>query len=252
MDMFTILLIVIALMFIALVVTIAVILISAPVSIPYLKASMSKDKYALLMVHNNGVISLNPAKFANSRAILSNGLAKFIKQGLKGSYSIGNIRCDLVHSEVAYMIEDQTLGVFDELKRAGIDNYRDLITRANQATLIRMGLLNQKEFTANQIEQIKLSREFMLNNTKLITPIIRELNVQDMMQNCTLSPQRLAADTEETTALIAKQYRGLAQGKKFLEGSSGGGLPINGKTIIIIAIVLIICGIGATFLMNKK
>lgn len=251
MDMFTILLCVIALLFLGLVVTLAALLISAPVSIPYLKASLSKDKYALLMVHNNGVISLTPAKFANSRAILSNGLAKFIKQGLKGSYSIGNIRCDLVHSEVAYMIEDQTLGVFDELKRAGIDNYRDLITRANQATLIRMGLLNQKEFTPNQIEEIKLSREFMLNNTKLITPIIRELNVQDMMQNCTLSPQRLAADTEETTALIAKQYRGLTQGKKYSEGSSGG-LPINGKTIIIIAIVLIICGIGATFLMNQK
>lgn len=248
MDMFTILLSAIALLFIGLVICIAFILMTAPVSIPYFKASFSKDKYALLMVHNNGVISLIPAKFANSRAILSNGLAKFIKQGLRGSYTLGNIRCDLVHSEVAYMVEDQTLGIFDELERAGIKNYRDLITRANQAILIKKGLLQQQEFTQKQLNDIKFARDFVLENTKLLAPIVRELDMQIMMQNCTLSPQRLAADSEETTALIAKQYKNLTQGKKSLADNSS---PVNMKTIVIIGVVLVICGIGATFLMNR-
>lgn len=249
MDMFTILLSAIALLFIGLIVCVAFILMTAPVSIPYFKASFSKDKYALLMVHNNGMISLCPAKFANSRAILSNGLAKFIKQGLKGSYTLGNIRCDLVHSEVAFMVEDQTLGVFDELERAGIKNYRDLITRANQAVLIRRGLLQKQEFSKKELDDIKLARDFIIENSKLLTPVIRELDMQIMMQNCTLSPQRLAADSEETTALIAKQYKLMTTGKKALGGSSS---PINMKTIMIIGIVLVICGLGATFLMGNK
>lgn len=248
MDMMTTMLAIIAVLFLFLVVCIAIIVISAPVCIPYFKSAISKNKYALFMVHDNGAITIEPAKFANSRAILSNGLAGYIKQGLKGSYTVGNIRCDLVHSEVAPMIEDSTLGVFDELKRAGINDIHDLITRANQATLISMGILNQKEFSKKQLEQIKLSRDYMLANTKLLTPAIRELNVHDMMANCEISPQRIAADSEEQIALVAKQYTTMLLGKKEDEGKSGGSL--NPKTVMIIGVVILFVAMGAVFLMN--
>lgn len=224
-------------------VLVAYIIMTMPVGVEYFKAAFSKDKYALMIVDKNGVFRLRAAKFRNGRATLSQGMAKFLKMGLKGSYSLGSIRVDLVHSNVAPMIEDSTLGIFAELKKAGIDDIQELTKRCNQAALLQAKLINPDMLTSKDKEQILYVSNFIKNNITLVSPLVYELKVHDMLENCFIDPVQLAAETEESVAIIASQYNKLL-GKK---SPKEGGMDI--KVMIIIGIVVIGLALGATFFM---
>lgn len=236
-------LMIIALLGIVIFACICYIVVTLPVSKPYFSASFSKHKYALLTINKNGVLTIQPAKFKNGRAALSKATAKFIKTGLNGSYSIGNIRCDLVHNDVGAIIEDSTLGIFKELEKCGIRDIGELTQRANQAAMIKLGLLDKKEFSQYDIDRINTLSTYTMENLQLLAPAVRMLNVNDMLKNCKLDSQSLSADNEEAIALIARQYRTLLTGKKENEG----GLDM--KTVIIGGVVLIAVALGAAFFL---
>lgn len=238
---------VIAILFVVIVALSLFIIVTFPVSKPYFLAVLSKSKYALLQISKNGTISIEPAQFRNSRAVVSNGLAKFIKQGLHGSYTLGTIRCDLVHSEVAPMIEDSTLGVFEQLESVGISDIQDLLTRVNRSIMLKLGLINREELTPAELENVKLARQYYLNNVTLLAPAVRELRVHDMIKNCVVSPASISADLEESTALVAKQYRAMVQGKK--EAGLKGG-EINIKLIAVIGVLVVLAGLALCFFMQ--
>lgn len=236
-------LLIIALLGMGIFACVAYIIVTLPVSQPYFSASFSKHKYALLTINKNGVLTIQPAKFKNGRAALSKSTAKFIKTGLNGSYSLGNIRCDLVHNDVGAIIEDSTLGVFAELEKCGIKDIAELTQRANQAVLINLGLLNKKEFTQSELDRINTLANYTLDNLQLLSPAVRKLNVNDMLKNCKFDSQILSADNEESIALIARQYRTLLTGKKETEDG------MNIKTIVIIGVVIIAVALGAAFFL---
>lgn len=222
---------------------VAYIIMTLPVGAEYFKAAISKDKYALFIVDKNGVFHIKAAKFRNGRATLSQGMAKFLKMGLKGSYSLGSIRIDLVHSNVAPMIEDSTLGVFNQLKEVGIDNIQELTKRCNQAALMEAKLINPEILSDREKERILYVSDYIKKHITLLSPVVYELNVYEMVNNCSIDPIVLAAETEEDTAIIASQYNKLL-GKK----SPKDGAP-NMKMLIIIGIIIIGLALGATFFM---
>ena len=232
-----------ALFILIIAVLVAYILMTLPVGLEYFKAAFSKDKYALMVVDKNGVFRLKAAKFRNGRATLSPGMAKFLKMGLKGSYSLGSIRVDLVHSNVAPMIEDSTLGVFAELKKAGIEDIQELTKRCNQAALKEAKLINPETLSAKEKERILYVSDFIKNNITLVSPLVYELNVHDMIKNCSIDPIQLAAETEESVAIIASQYNKMLGKKPIKEGG------MDMKLMIIIGIVVIGLALGATFFM---
>jgi hypothetical protein len=232
-----------ALFILIIAVLIAYVVLTLPVGMEYFKAALSKDKYALLIVDKNGVFRIRSAKFRNGSATLSQGMAKFLKTGLHGSLSLGSIRCDLVHSSVAPMIEDSTLGVFKELKKAGIEDIQELTARCNQAALIKDHIINPKTLSSQEKERIAYVSNYVKTHITLLSPVIYELNTHDMIKNCSIDPVVLAADTEESTALIASQYSKM-MGKKSPKDNGP-----DGKIILIIGVVIIACALGVAFFM---
>lgn len=219
------------------------VLMTAPIALEYFKAVLSKDKYGLFIIDKNGVFRFKAAKFRNGRATLPHGLSKYLKMGLHGSYSFGSIRCDLVHSSIAPMIEDSTLGVFQELEKIGIKDIGELTAVCNKAALLNANILNPATLTSHEREKIEYISNYYMNNIQLFAPAVRELDVHSMLKNCVIDPTVLSADTEESTAIIAAQYSKL-MGKKTL---SEGGMDM--KMIVIIGIVVICGAMAAAFFL---
>ena len=222
---------------------VAYVILTAPMGLEYFKAAISKDKYSLFILDKNGVFRFRTARFRNGGAVLPKGIAKYIKNGLHGSYSFGSIRCDVIHSSIAPMIEDTTLGVFEELKKIGIEDIDELTMLYNKATLLKYNVINPKTLTPAEKERIEYVSKYVMENTKLLAPAVRELKIHDMLKNCTVDPNILAADTEEQTALIAAQYAKLIGKRKTPDGSPNTGM------IMVIGIIIVVIGLAAAFFM---
>jgi len=214
-----------------------------PVAWEYFKAVLSKDKYGLFIIDKNGVFKFKAAKFRNGKASLPNSMSKYLKMGLHGSYSLGSIRCDLVHSSVAPMIEDSTLAIFQELEKVGIKDIGELTAACNRVALERCNILNPATLTALEREKVEYIANYAMNNLTLLGPAVVELKGHDMLKNCVIDPTVISAATEETTAMVASQYSKLMGVKK--PGESG----LDPKMLMIIGIVIIGGALAAAFFM---
>jgi hypothetical protein len=217
------------------------IVLTKPIAWEYFKAAISKDKYGLYIVDKNGVFNFKAAKFRNGKATLPNSLSKYLKMGLHGSYSLGSIRCDLVHSSVASIIEDNTLAIFQELEKNGIKDIGELTAACNRMALEKCKILNPATLTPLEREKVEYVANYAMNNISLLSPAIVELKVHDMLKNCVIDPTVISAATEETTAMIAAQYSKLMGAKKPGEGG------FDPKMLMIIGIVVIGGALAAAF-----
>lgn len=107
-----------AILLIALVLFVAI---TKPVSIPYLRAWLSSDKYLAIFLDKTHRVKFLAAKMsANVVKAAGNPAAAWVKKDYNGSYQIGALKADIMTGDVSHIYDDRYTRALEVMLRLGI------------------------------------------------------------------------------------------------------------------------------------
>lgn len=107
-----------AILLLALVLFVAI---TKPVSIPYLRAWLSSDKYMAIFLDKSHRVKFLAAKM-NANVVKASGkpAAAWVKKDYHGSYTIGALKADLLTGDVSHIYDDKYTRALEVMMRLGI------------------------------------------------------------------------------------------------------------------------------------
>lgn len=207
---------------------------TAPVSIPYLKAKISKNKYMLLVLDKTNSVKFLSAKMV-SDVVEAQGLgfSAFVKNDSTGSYSLGGVKIDVVSSGSALIHHDQYLSAIETMKRLGIESEREAAAVATYCKYKNAGV----EMPANaRIEE--LSSAMKDSDLDILVPVFNRVSLSDLGRWLTITPETIKGWCETEKDLLKKRLTRKDGSTKSGGGMSSGLLVALGVGVLAIIVVM--------------
>ena len=175
-----------------------------PVIVPYLRASFG-SRYAAFVLDKTNRFRIEPAKLQNG-VITVPGFKNmsWVKFGDKGSYTLGNCRCDILLDCASIADEADYSAVIEELERVGVPDLRTLTLQMNIIHAERAGITLNR-YNLRRISDIV--EEYPDLNFEIIYPLIGRMDVRTLANWCESTPQVVASNIAEGVSIEADDVK---------------------------------------------
>lgn len=197
---------------------------TAPVSVPYLKAFI-KGKYLLFVLEKTNRTKIVAPEFKNGVAHIKGTPARYVKNEYNGSYNLGTMKCDIAIQGTAQLLESEYNAAFEVIEQ--IPEMKDL--SENKICAYLTACVNDVEF----YEALKAKNpNFDLN---IVIPAFTKVKLSNLARYMHLTPEDITSYVTGEVESAKEPYM------KKNENSSKG----HGSMIAIVAIILVVVIVGA-------
>lgn len=202
---------------------------TAPVSIPYLKTRLSKDKYMLLVLDKTHRIKMMSGKLI-SNVVEATGInyAAYVKNDDSGSYNLGAVKMDVISSGSALVHHDQYISAIETMKKLGIESEEDAAAVVTNYLMEKRGLKLPAGARIPNLSVIPKEEDI-----DVLIPIFNRVSMSDLGRWLSITPETIKGWSEAEKDLLKKRLT-----KK--DGNPKGGMPSGLFVIIGIGILALI------------
>lgn len=206
------------------------IVLTAPVSIPYLKTVLSKDKYMLLVLDKTHRIKMMSGKLI-SNVVEATGInyAAYVKNDDSGSYNLGSVKLDVISSGNALVHHDQYISAIETMRKLGIESEEDAAAVVTNYLLQKRGLELPVGTRIPNLSVIPKDEDI-----DVLIPIFNRVSISDLGRWLTITPETIKGWSEAEKDLLKKR---LTKKDGNPKGNSSSGLIL---AIAIGAVALIV------------
>lgn len=202
---------------------------TAPVSIPYLKARLSKDKYILLVLDKTHRIRFMSAKMISS-VVEASGLnyQSYVKNDDSGSYNLGAVKMDVISSGNALVHHDQCIAAIETMKKLGIDSEEDAAAVVTAYLMKKQGLELPPGSRIPNLSVIPKDSDI-----EVMIPLFTPVYLSELGRWINITPETIKGWSEAEKDILKKRLT-----KK--DGNPKGGMPSGLLVIIGIGVLALI------------
>lgn len=202
--------------------------ITAPVSIPYFKAKLSKDKYLLLVLDKTHRVKFLSAKMTSS-VVEAQGLkyAAYVKNDNSGSYNLGAVKMDVISSGNALIHQDQYISAINMMQKLGIESEEDAALLVNERMKLQ-GYNIPEGYRIPSLADIPKDCD-----VEVLVPMFNRVSLSDLGRWLKITPETIKGWCESEKDLMKKHLT-----RK--DGSAKSGSPSGLILAIAIGAVALI------------
>lgn len=206
---------------------------TAPVSIGYLKARLSKNKYLLLVLDKTHCIRFLQGKMQSS-VVEARGVdyASFVKNDDSGSYNLGAVKMDVVSSGNALVHHDQYIAAIEVMKKLGIDSEEDAAALATAYMMKKKGIELPPGARLPELSMIQNDADI-----EILIPTFNKVSLSDLGRWLSITPETIKGYVEAEKDQVKKKLT-RKDGTSKSGGLPGGLLLALGIGVVVIIVVM--------------